>query len=63
MKVLIGITPRIFYIRKLGRPGYVICSDVYLTEHCGILKKILPEDIVLADRGFDIADCIGMMRL
>lgn len=37
-------------------------SDKYITEHCGILKKLLPGDIVLADRGFDIAESVGMMQ-
>ena len=36
-------------------------SDVYLTEHCGILKN-LPGDVVFADRGFTIADSVGAMR-
>ena len=31
-------------------------SDKYLTEHCGILTKLLPGDIVLADSGCDITD-------
>jgi len=38
-------------------------SDKYLTEHCGILKKLLPRDIVLADQGFDIADSVGAMQV
>jgi len=33
-------------------------NDNYLTEHCGILRKLLPQDIVLADRGFDIAEFV-----
>ena len=37
-------------------------SDKYLTEHCGILNNILPGDIVLADRVFDISDSIGMQQ-
>jgi len=37
-------------------------SYKYITEHCGILKKLLPGDIVLADRGFDIAELVGMMQ-
>jgi len=37
-------------------------SDKYITEHCGILKKLLPGDIVIADRGFDIAESVGMMQ-
>ena len=37
-------------------------SGVYLTEHCGILKNLLPGDVVLADRVFTIADSVGAMR-
>ena len=37
-------------------------SDKYLTEHCGIKKKLLQGDIVLADRGFDIAESMAMMQ-
>ena len=37
-------------------------SDNYLTDHSGILKKLLPGDVVLADRGFDIAESVGMMQ-
>ena len=37
-------------------------SDKYLTEHCGILKKLLPGDVVLADQGFDIAESVWAMR-
>jgi len=31
-------------------------SDVHLTENCGLLKKLLPGDMILADRGFTIQD-------
>ena len=37
-------------------------SDKYLTEHRGILKKILPGDVVLADRGYDISDSVRMQQ-
>ena len=37
-------------------------SDKHLTEHCGILDKLLPGDVVLADRGFDIKESVGMMQ-
>ena len=33
-------------------------SDKYLTENCGILNKLLPGDLVLADRGFTIAESV-----
>ena len=59
VKLLIGITPQgvVSFISQAwgGR-----VSDKYLTEHCGILSKLLPGDILLADRGFDIADSVGM---
>lgn len=48
VKVLIGITPQdsLSFVSKAwgGRT-----SDKFLTENCGILKNILPGDLVLAD--------------
>lgn len=50
VKVLMGITPQatISFISKAwgGRT-----SDKFLTDNCGILDKLLPGDLVLADRG------------
>ena len=37
-------------------------SDKYLTEKNGILKNFLPGDVVLADRGFDIAEIVGFYQ-
>ena len=34
-------------------------SDQHITEHCGILQKLCPGDVVLADRGFNVAEAIG----
>ena len=61
VKVLLGITPQgvICFVSECwgGR-----VSDVRLTEDCGILKKLLPGDLVLADRGFDIGDSVAAMQ-
>ena len=58
VKVLIGILPQGFISEAWG--GRV--SDKYLTEHCSILKRLLPGDVVLADRSFDIAESVRAMR-
>ena len=34
-------------------------SDRYLTEHCSFLTYLVPGDMVLADRGFNISDSVG----
>ena len=55
VKFFIGTAPKgaIAFISKAwgGR-----ASDKYITEHCGILKKLLPGDVILADRGFNIEE-------
>jgi hypothetical protein len=55
VKFLIGISPQgsITFVSK-GWGGRV--SDKYLTENCGIFDNLLPGDIVLADRGFNVHD-------
>ena len=35
-------------------------SDKHLTTECGFLRKLLPGDMVLADRAFDIADELAL---
>ena len=37
-------------------------SNKHLTEHSGLLQKLLPGDVVLADRGFDIGESVGMVQ-
>ena len=58
-KYLIGITPHgIVSFISNGWGGRV--SDKHLTEKCALLDKILPGDTILADRGFDIKDSVGL---
>ena len=59
VKFLIGIAPQgvITFISK-GWGGRV--SDKYLTECSGILDNLLPGDLVLADRGFNVQDTCGL---
>ena len=61
LKYLIGIAPQgvITFISK-GWGGRV--SDKHLTENSGFLQKLLPGDLVLADRGFDIEESVAMYR-
>ena len=58
-KYLIGITPQgaISFLSK-GYGGRT--TDKYLTEDCGLLNNLLPGDIVLADRGFNIQESVGL---
>ena len=59
VKVLIGITPQgcISFVSEAwgGRT-----SDKHLTENCGLLDKLLPGELVLADRGCTIHDGVAL---
>ncbi|KAK2883936.1 hypothetical protein Q8A67_017573 [Cirrhinus molitorella] len=60
LKYLIGFTPRgsISFISQ-GWESHV--SDKHVTENSGLLNQLLPGDLVLADRGFDIRDSVGLV--
>jgi hypothetical protein len=59
MKYLIGITPQgtVYFISK-GWGGRT--SDKHLAERSGFLDHLNPGAVILADRGFDVADSVGL---
>jgi len=60
MKYLIVITPQgVISLISEGWGGHG--SDKHITEQSGFLNKLLSGDIVLADRGFNIRESVGMM--
>lgn len=62
IKFLIGITPQ-GVISFLSKAWGGRVSDKHLTENSRFLNKLLPGDVVLADRGFDIADSAGFYQV
>ncbi|XP_061182386.1 uncharacterized protein LOC133190715 [Saccostrea echinata] len=59
VKYLIGITPQgAISSLSSGYGGRV--PDKHVTKDCGLLGKLLPGDIILADRGFNISESVGL---
>ena len=58
-KYLISITPQ-GYISFISDGWRGRFSDKYIVENSGYLKHLLPGDVVLADRGFDVADSVAL---
>ena len=61
VKVLVGITPQ-GSISFASNAWGGRTSDKYLTDNCGILKKLVPGDLVMADRGFTIQESLIFHR-
>ena len=61
IQILIGITLQgsiSFVSESWG--GHT--SDKFLTENCRFLDKLVPRDVVMADRGFTVAESVGMRQ-
>ena len=59
IKFLIGITPN-GAVSFLSRCWGGRATDKHITHKCGFLGKLEHGDVILADRGFDIADDLGV---
>ncbi|XP_066497036.1 uncharacterized protein [Hoplias malabaricus] len=61
LKYVIGLAPQgvVMFVSR-GSPGNI--SDKTLVQSCGILCKLLPGDVVLAEQEFDIGDLVGACR-
>lgn len=61
LKYVIGVAPQgVVTFVSGGSPGHV--SDKNLVESCGLLCKLLPGDVVLAKRDFDIGDLVDARK-
>ena len=64
IKYLIGITPQggvSFLSKGWGGRTSGRTSDKHVTNNSGFLNKLLPGNVVLADRGFDIQESVGLI--
>ena len=59
---IIGIVPQGTVAFVSDAWGGRAMINIRITENCGIINKLLPGDIILADRGFNIAESVGTMR-
>ena len=61
IKILIGITPQ-GSISFVSESWGGCTSDKIFTENCRFLDKLVPRDVVMADRGFMVAESVGMRQ-
>ena len=61
IKILIGITPQ-GSISFVSESWGGCTSGTFLTENCRFLDKLVPGDVVMADRGFTVAERVGMRQ-
>ena len=61
IKILIGITPQ-GSISFVSESWGGCTSGKFLTENCRFLDKLVPGDVVMADRGFTVAESVGMRQ-
>ena len=59
VKFLIGITPR-GVLSCISKAWGGCTSDKFLTENCDFLNNLVPGNIVMADRGFDIEESVAL---
>jgi len=59
VKYLIGITPQ-GTVSFVSRSWGVRVSHKQITQECGILSLLLPGNVVLADRGFNIYELVAI---
>ena len=55
----IGISPQAV-VSFLSKAWDGRTNDKFITEHSGFLLNLLPGDVILADRGFDINDSVSL---